>query len=151
MFEIRTKGKLIQISEEELMKIVGEVHKVVEESAKGLEKTARSYAPVVTGRLRSSIRSEEVERTRETIRFRVKAGGDQAPYAPFVEFGTGRRGREGITPEGLKLAEAHGYRHGVKKGTTPRLFMTRAYVLWSEAMEREIGKVIDEAVKRLTG
>jgi len=151
VFEVRVRGKLVEITDREIGEILEGVHGIVRDSAEGMAKMARSIAPVRTGSLRSSIRFEKAESGREEIVYRVKAGGAQAPYAPFVEFGTGQRGKAGITPEGEALARAHGYRFGSKKGMAPRLFMTRSYLVWSRELENRLDQYVEEIAKKIAG
>lgn len=62
-----------------------DIEAVTELVARNIEKDAKSNAPVNFGKLGQSIQA-----VKEThLRWKVEAGGVLAPYAPFVEFGTG--------------------------------------------------------------
>lgn len=53
--------------------------------ARGIELQAKNLAPTDLGKLGQSIKAEKVTK----LRWKIVAGGLIAPYAPFVEFGTG--------------------------------------------------------------
>lgn len=59
---------------------------------------ARDRAPGKTGALRRGITAEEPEVVGNTVRGVVGAGGQGAPYAPYLEYGTGARGEEPTGP-----------------------------------------------------
>lgn len=87
--------------------------------------------PARTGRARRSVKASS---TRNAAR--VKAGGNRAPYFPWLDFGgrTGRKGEDG-------------------KGTTVRRFYTDGRYLWPAYYEArdsgEFGRILDEALGRL--
>lgn len=56
---------------------------------------AKNNAPVRTGTLRDSIAAGEPEETGKTV---VGQVGASAPYAGYVEYGTGQRGAAGPNP-----------------------------------------------------
>jgi len=58
---------------------------VTELVARNMEKNAKSLAPVNFGKLGQSIQAVK----ENDFNWNVEAGGVLAPYAPFVEFGTG--------------------------------------------------------------
>lgn len=58
---------------------------VTELTARNIEKYAKSNAPVNLGKLGQSIQSVKDN----DLNWSIEAGGILAPYAPFVEFGTG--------------------------------------------------------------
>jgi HK97 gp10 family phage protein len=62
-----------------------DIEGVTELVARNIEKNAKSSAPADFGKLGQSIQA-----VKETpLNWKVEAGGIIAPYAPFVEFGTG--------------------------------------------------------------
>lgn len=77
----------------ELIRTLEQVPKELEEDVEGvlqavsqtIEVDAKRKAPIDTGKLRQSIKSERVDN--KTYRIRANATG-LAPYAPFIEFGT---------------------------------------------------------------
>ena len=62
-----------------------DIEGVTELVARNIEKNAKNYAPANFGKLGQSIQA--VKDTR--LNWKIEAGGVIAPYAPFVEFGTG--------------------------------------------------------------
>ena len=65
--------------------LVEELDALVDSTAKLVWDTAVTLVPIRTGRLKNSIRVEETGQPMERL---VRVGGDQAPYAPCVEYGT---------------------------------------------------------------
>ena len=62
-----------------------DIEAVTEQVARNIEKDAKSRVVANFGKLGQSIQS-----VKETpLEWRIEAGGVLAPYAPFVEFGTG--------------------------------------------------------------
>ena len=62
-----------------------DIEGVTELVARNIEKSAKQLAPANFGKLGQSIQA-----VKETpLNWRIEAGGVLAPYAPFVEFGTG--------------------------------------------------------------
>lgn len=66
------------------------VKKGLERGAKKIQKNAKYLSPVDTGHLRNSIKTKS-QITQEGVEAQVFTN---AEYAPYVEFGTGERGRE---------------------------------------------------------
>lgn len=64
--------------------------KGLERGAKKIQKNAKFLAPVDTGRLRNSIKTKS-EITQDGAKAQVVTNVE---YAPYVEFGTGEKGRE---------------------------------------------------------
>lgn len=62
-----------------------DIEAVTEQVARNIEKNAKINAPANFGKLGQSIQAVKVDNTTWII----EAGGVIAPYAPFVEFGTG--------------------------------------------------------------
>jgi HK97 gp10 family phage protein len=65
---------------------IRDMEAVTEQTARDIELKAKILAPTDLGKLGQSIRAEKVT----AKRWKIVAGGLIAPYAPFVEFGTGR-------------------------------------------------------------
>lgn len=61
------------------------VESVLEDNAQEIERDAKSFAPLDTGKLRQSIKSTQTKDKEYTIK--ANSTGN-APYATFVEFGT---------------------------------------------------------------
>jgi HK97 gp10 family phage protein len=62
-----------------------DIEAVTELVARNIEKNAKNYAPANFGKLGQSIQA-----IKDTpLNWKIEAGGVIAPYAPFVEFGTG--------------------------------------------------------------
>jgi len=72
-------------------KLVDEIDAAVEAGADLVQDMAITLVPVRTGLLKSTI---HVEPTGQMMERRVRAGGGEAPYAPYVEFGTRRMGAQ---------------------------------------------------------
>lgn len=64
--------------------------KGLERGAKKIQKNAKYLAPVDTGHLRNSIKTKS-QTTQEGVEAQVYTNVE---YAPYVEFGTGQRGKE---------------------------------------------------------
>ncbi|MFM2204572.1 MAG: Cellulophaga phage phi10:1 [Bacteroidota bacterium] len=62
-----------------------DIEGVTELVARNIEKNAKSSAPANFGKLGQSIQAVK----ENPLNWKVEAGGVIAPYAPFVEFGTG--------------------------------------------------------------
>jgi len=58
---------------------------LTEQMARKIESYAKSNAPTDLGKLGQSIQAVK----EDDFNYRIEAGGVLAPYAPFVEFGTG--------------------------------------------------------------
>lgn len=69
---------------EETVAIVGRVGGAVADEQSEIEQQAQADVPVLTGRLKGSIRGTG----RSPLRRRVRAGGAKAFYGRFQEFGT---------------------------------------------------------------
>ena len=67
---------------------VGSVKEGTSESAKYLMNMAKSMAPMKTGTLKDSFKVEQVEGLKRDFKYSII---NTAPYASFVEFGTGIR------------------------------------------------------------
>jgi HK97 gp10 family phage protein len=62
-----------------------DIEGVTELVARNIEKNAKNYAPANFGKLGQSIQAIKDN----ALNWKIEAGGVIAPYAPFVEFGTG--------------------------------------------------------------
>jgi HK97 gp10 family phage protein len=62
-----------------------DIEGVTELVARNIEKNAKNYAPANFGKLGQSIQTVKDN----PLNWKIEAGGVIAPYAPFVEFGTG--------------------------------------------------------------
>ena len=62
-----------------------DIEAVTEMTARKIESYAKAEAPANFGKLGQSIKAVEQDKTH----WNIEAGGVLAPYAPFVEFGTG--------------------------------------------------------------
>lgn len=62
-----------------------DIEGVTELVARNIEKNAKVLAPVNFGKLGQSIQAVK----ENPLKWKIEAGGVIAPYAPFVEFGTG--------------------------------------------------------------
>ncbi|MFM2204476.1 MAG: Cellulophaga phage phi10:1 [Bacteroidota bacterium] len=62
-----------------------DIEGVTEQVARNIEKNAKVNAPANFGKLGQSIQAVKIDNDT----WKIEAGGVIAPYAPFVEFGTG--------------------------------------------------------------
>lgn len=77
--------RLIRTLEQVPKELEGDVELILQAEAQTIEADAKRKAPIDTGKLRQSIKSERVDA--KTYEIKANATG-LAPYAPFVEFGT---------------------------------------------------------------
>jgi HK97 gp10 family phage protein len=75
-------SKIKKLSQEAIQKM----EDATEQTAREIELKAKTLAPTDLGKLGQSIQAEKVTEKK----WKIVAGGLIAPYAPFVEFGTGR-------------------------------------------------------------
>ena len=85
--EIEVQGidKFLRMLENAQRSLVEELDALIDSGAQLVKDSAETFVPVRTGNLKSTIRIEETGKPMERL---VRAGGDQAPYAPPVEYGT---------------------------------------------------------------
>jgi HK97 gp10 family phage protein len=62
-----------------------DIESVTEQVARNIEKYAKQTAPANLGKLGQSIKAVK----EKSLLWSIEAGGILAPYAPFIEFGTG--------------------------------------------------------------
>ena len=74
-------AKIKRLGREAIMQMEAET----ELTAREIELKAKNLAPTNFGKLGQSIKAEKVT----NLKWKIVAGGTLAPYAPFVEFGTG--------------------------------------------------------------
>ena len=97
--------------------------------------TAKQLCPKVTGALVNSIHMT----TQDTGNDYVGKVYTNKEYAPYVEFGTGRKGAMSNYPNGGQL----GLAYGSKAGQTAKPFMYPA-LKWNE---QKISKMIEDAIR----
>lgn len=85
-----------------------DIEGVTELVARNIEKEAKSLAPTNFGKLGQSIQANK----QSQLSWAIEAGGTLAPYAPFVEFGTGGLV---VVPQELKEIAIKFKGRGVKK------------------------------------
>lgn len=116
--------------------------KGLERGAKKIQKNAKLLTPVDTGTLRNSIKTNS-EITQDGAETQVYTNCE---YAPYVELGTGERGKESNIdrPEGVSYKADW-------KGMTAQPFMTPAYLHAknSEEVEQEVIKSIQQDIRKL--
>lgn len=112
--------------------------------AKKVQASAKLLAPVKTGALRNSIKTQVVNKGGD-VRAKVYTNSEHAPY---VEFGTGERGMQSDIqrPDGVSYNPEW-------KGQTAQPFMTPAYLHAknSKEVEIEIEKVVKAEIGKLGG
>lgn len=108
--------------------------------------TARSLVPVLTGRLKRSLKVRALKRSR--TRFGVQIFTD-APYAFAVETGrrVSKRGSRALTERGRLRAEAKGIAEGHANVMIARPYLRPAWDLHRPEMEAEIEAGFDEGIR----
>lgn len=101
MIRIQGLNELAQTLKAVAEKVPQQTKVITAKSGLDLQRRAKKDAPVDTGKLRQSINYESQDEGFTAV---VTAGGAIAPYAPYVEFGTGGLvevpdGWEGIAAE----------------------------------------------------
>ena len=84
--EVKGLEEMIRFFDEAERSLLDELDAAVDSGAKLVWDTAVTLVPVRTGNLKSTIQIVKDA----PLQYRVTAGGPQAPYAAFVEFGTSR-------------------------------------------------------------
>lgn len=102
-----------------------ETDAVLEEAAYELEARWKSRAPVDTGRYRSSISTMKVGPMAFAIVSNVY-------YGPFVEFGTGQKGKASPQPGGVPPEYVHGSRIGMPAAPAARTSLIEVSELLKE-------------------
>lgn len=118
--------------------------KGLERGAKKIQKNAKYLAPSKKGHLRNSIKTKS----------ETKQDGSEAQvytnleYAPYVEFGTGQRGKESDIdrPDGISYKADW-------KGMSAQPYMTPAYLHAKNTgeVEQEVIKSIQQDIRKLGG
>ena len=115
-----------------------DIEGVTELVARNIEKNAKNYAPANFGKLGQSIQA-----IKDTpLNWKVEAGGVIAPYAPFVEFGTG-----GLVdvPNGLKDQAIKFKGKGIKQvNLRPRPYLYPALLQGRTEYLDKLKKVLDK-------
>lgn len=116
--------------------------KGLERGAKKIQKNARLLTPVDTGNLRNSIKTNS-NITIDGVEAQVYTNCE---YAPYVEFGTGERGRESNIdrPEGVSYKADW-------PGQTAQPYMTPAYLHAQNSgeVEQEVIKSVQADIRKL--
>jgi len=115
-----------------------DIEAVTELTARNIEKYAKQSVPTDTGKLGQSIQAVKDN----PLLWNVEAGGVIAPYAPFVEFGTG-----GLVevPEELKGQAIKFKGKGIKKiNLRPQPYLYPAFIKGSSEYLEKLKKVLDK-------
>ena len=115
-----------------------DIEGVTELVARNIEKNAKSNVVADQGKLGQSIRSIKIDNTN----WAVEAGGVLAPYAPFVEFGTG-----GLVdvPDELKEQAIKFKGKGIKQiNLQPRPFLYPAFLKGKTEYLDKLKKVLSK-------
>lgn len=118
--------------------------KGLERGAKKIQKNAKLLAPVKKGHLINSIKTKS-KTTQDGAEAQVYTNLE---YAPYVEFGTGERGRESNIdrPEGISYKADW-------KGQAAQPYLTPAYLHAKNTgeVEQEVIKSIEQDIRKLGG
>ena len=109
-FSVKADGieRIIKLFAEASDKVNQQVAEIVTEAAYETRDNAKATVPVRTGALKSSIRAYQYNNNTKSAL--VTAGNRNAYYAPFVEFGTGKRFQiPGYRNLDLNSLEAYAY------------------------------------------
>lgn len=115
-----------------------DIEGVTELTARNIEKYAKQNAPVDFGKLSQSIQAVK----KDKLMWSVEAGGVIAPYAPFVEFGTG-----GLVevPNELKEQAIKFKGKGIKQiNLRPQPFLYPALIRGRQEYLDKLKKVLDK-------
>ena len=116
--------------------------KGLERGAKKIQKNAKLLAPVDTGKLRNSIKTKS-QTTQDGAEAQVYTNLE---YAPYVEFGTGERGRES------NIERLNGISYKADwKGQAAQPYLTPAYLHAKNTgeVEQEVIKSIQSDIRKL--
>lgn len=117
------------------------IEAVIEATAFDIQKKAKELVPKDTGKLDQSIISQKVE----PLHWQVEAGGAYAPYAPYIEFGTG--GLVDVPVEFKDeawLAKGKGIR---QVNIFPQPYMHPAYLMGQKQIVKDLEKELDKLTK----
>lgn len=115
-----------------------DIEGVTELTARNIEKYAKQNAPVDFGKLSQSIQAVK----KDKLTWSIEAGGVIAPYAPFVEFGTG-----GLVevPNELKEQAIKFKGKGIKQiNLRPQPFLYPALIRGRQEYLDKLKKVLDK-------
>lgn len=128
----------IRVKVENINKVLGMLTKdidlkdIMQENTKKIKHEAKQLCPVDTGVLQSSIKARTVRTGVQKFESSVFT---DVPYAPYVEFGTGRRG-EGSYPYESDLGFSFNY--GDIAGQTAQPFLYPALKICTEELIEKI-------------
>lgn len=115
-----------------------DIEGVTELTARNIEKYAKQTVPTDTGKLGQSIQAIKEDK----LTWKVEAGGTLAPYAPFVEFGTG--GLVNVPPE-LQEQAIRFKGKGIKQiNLRPQPFLYPALIRARQEYLDKLKKVLDK-------
>ena len=112
----------------------------VDKAARRVKRDAKLLAPVDTGRLRNSIQ-HKIEKFQGKI---IGSVYSNVEYAPYIEFGTGRRGESSqiLKPEGIS------YRHDWQ-GQPPVPFLYPALIQNQENIKKDVTNEVKKAIREV--
>ena len=150
LFEVRATGKVqyVRLTKEFPQEMVKTLTPPFKAAAEYMEKEAKKLVPVDTGALRDSIKGRVIvgpnaaKTKKGTGGVKVPISIDlraDTPYAGFVEYGTGQRGRSSYTIKGGVFAgfvqKPIDYRHGSKMGVRARPYIRPAMIKGMKKMQ----------------
>jgi HK97 gp10 family phage protein len=113
----------------------------VNTSAINIQKSAKRLAPIDLGRLRGSIYLKETELSNGGYVFTVGANRKLAPYAPYIEFGTGT---EVTIPAGYEeLAIVFKGKGAKKVNIRPQPFLIPSFEVEKPKLIERIKKILN--------
>jgi HK97 gp10 family phage protein len=143
MAKVGIKG--ISSTINELRKFGAKADKIISENIEAtsqeMVQKAVSLVPKDFGKLAQSIQSVKVD----NLHYRVEAGGGVAPYAPYVEYGTG--GLFDVPKEFKKQASLAKGKKIKKVNLKPRPYMYPAFVFGSKDLLENLKKELEVLTK----
>jgi len=150
LFSVRATGKVkyVRLTKEFPQEMIKTLTPPFKAAAEYMEKEAKKLVPVDTGNLRDSI-SGKVIIGAQAAKTKKGTGGVRvpisielkadAPYAGFVEYGTGQRGRNTYAVKGSAFAgfrqKPIDYRHGARKGQNAQPYIRPAMIKGMKKMQ----------------
>lgn len=145
MAKVRIKG--IDQTITALRKLGSEAEKmvnvIIDANAEEMVGIAKKLVRVDNGKLRQSIQSVKID----NLHYRVEAGGGFAPYAPYVEYGTG-----GLVevPKEFTAQALLAKGNGVKQvNLMPRPFMYPAFLQGKKNIQKDLKTALDVLSKKV--
>jgi HK97 gp10 family phage protein len=117
-----------------------EVRSAIQRNAQNILDLAVRSAPIDTGDLRNS---GDIDTKTNPYVGKVYFGGQLAPYAPYVEFGTG----SGFATDPSFVQYASQFQKGPGRNVAPQPFLIPAFVFYKKIFLNDIRKIAKKISK----